>query len=283
MTLAIHPIFLSALGLFAPVGSPLVGTPIVGPSVSEVAAVETAPELRVVPAATLQDEKKEEEKEFYGTVSAGGSVSFGNTNIKKGNLNAAATWNIDEDDKLVGTFDWFFSEEKNRTTKISSVTQRRTRGALQWNHYYNARMYAWLRADAMGDGPQQLDLRFIGTGGIGYEFIMEKDERLNGEFGLGWTSEDFKGLKTTDYVSLRVGVKYFKQINEDLKLNSQIDWYPSLEDSNDQVVLGSVQLDYNLGKGFVSTLRYEFDYDNTPPPGNHRVDSRVIFGLGYTF
>ena len=269
----IPQVFLSALWALTPAEKPAETPAAAPPSEAEIMAFEDL-------AEPLQEEKKEKSP-FSGSVNAGASASFGNTRITKVNVNAAATYVMDEKNRVSGLFDWLWSQEKSVTTKISTVTQRRTRGALQYDHLFTEKVYGFVRADATNDGIQDLDLRLILSAGLGYQVIDTDEEKLAA--GLAYTHEDFKGASPDDYMALRLAAKYFKQITEDLKFNGTVEWLPSLEDSDDQIVLGTAQLDYNLGKGFLTSLRYEFDYDNTPKPGNDRIDHRVIWGLGFTF
>lgn len=255
--------------------------PIDPASDSVVSVTEPAPEP--VSGPSLLQGAAGEKKKLTGAVNAGVSSSFGNTEITNINLNANATYEVDEVAKFSGLFDWLYSRQKDMTTNVTTTSQRRVRGALQYDHRFHKKLYGFLRTDAMGDGVQDLELRLILSAGLGYQVIDTDEEKLAVEGGLAWTHEDYKAVSPDEYLALRLAGKYFKQVTEELKFDASLEWLPSLEDSDDQVVFGMAQLGYNLGAGLVTSLRYEFDYDNTPPAGNDRIDHRIIWGLGYTF
>lgn len=251
-------------------------------------------------AAAQEAMKKREHGTLKGAITAGASVSFGNTSVKKANVNAAADYLIDDQQRVSGLFDWLFSEEKDPITKNSNITQRRVRGALQYDRFFSDKLYGFARADALHDGLQSLNIRAIGSIGVGYQIMEEKDVTWNGEVGLAYVHTDIKGAAATAIatgrkyddptgeVSARVATKYWRQINEDLAYTFSAEWYPSLEDTDAHVVYASNQLDYQMGKGFTTSLRWEFDYNNQPgfrANGDRldRLDHRLIWGLGYTF
>jgi putative salt-induced outer membrane protein YdiY len=235
-----------------------------------------------VDAITPQNKDKKEPKDFSGTATAGASASAGNTNVRTANINVSAEYKLSEKDRISGLFDFLYNDEKDQTTKVRSVQQRRTRGAAQYDRFFQEDLYGFARLDATGDSKQGLQLRLIGSLGAGYQFWSTDETKFAAEAGVAYTHEDYKGQTADGYAALRSAAKYFRAITEDLKFNGGLEWLPGLEDWDDQLALGFAQLDYNLGRGFVTTLRYEFDWDNTPRPGNDRTDHRLIWGLGFT-
>ena len=235
---------------------------------SDAPALESEAEL-IAPSDAAQDAKPEaeaEKKKLSGSVTAGVSTSFGNTEITKVNVNAAATYQFDKENRLSGLFDWLFSEEENQTTGATTVTQRRVRGALQYDRFFSEKMFGFLRGDAIHDGLQALQLRGIVSAGVGYQFQNTDEVKTSIEVGLAWTHEDFEGRGPNDFLGARVAGKYFRQVNENTKFTATVEWNPSLEEKDDHVVLWTSQIDYDLGEGLVTSLRWEFDWDNTPGP-----------------
>lgn len=233
----------------------------------------------------LQEEPSPEPTfpEVHGKVTLGASDSFGNTEIRSVSLNSEATLRLGDTDRVRGGFDWFYSEEKDSLTKQRTLQQRRVRGFGQYDRFLNEKLYVYARIDTQGDGKQQLKIRAVGTAGAGYQIWEEESSSWQAEMGLAYTHEDFKLEPADAFVSGRLATKYSRKITEDLSYDLSLEWLPGFEDSDDQLVLGSQELGLSLSKGFVSTLRHEFDYDNTPGSGKERLDQRIIMTLGYTF
>jgi putative salt-induced outer membrane protein YdiY len=229
-------------------------------------------------------EKKEETFPSYkANVTGGAFWSAGNTDKRSMNLNSTYERRFDKENRVTTLFDFIYSEEKDPSTKVWSRSARRVRGAAQYDHFFEEKLYGFGRADAQGDHQQKLTLRGIASAGVGYQMIDTKESKLALEGGLAWTYEDFKAASPEDYWGLRLAGKYFRQITEQLLFNTSLDWLPSLEDKDDVIVFFMAQLDYSFTKSFLTTLRYEMDYDNTPAAGAERTDHRVIWGLGWSF
>lgn len=245
--------------------------------------------------------KERELNSLNGSITAGGTISFGNTEVRRANVNAAADYLLDRKNRVSGTFDWFYGEETDQATKQTNLTQRRVRGAVQYDRFFSDRLYGFGRVDALGDALQNLRLRLVASAGVGYQIIDEKDSNWMGEVGLAYVYTDIRNAAASALatgtafddpigeVSARVASKYWRQINEDLRYSFAAEWFPSLEDTDRHVVYASNQLDYKVGKGFTTSLRWEFDYNSQPgfntTTNNRldRLDHRIIWGLGYAF
>ena len=237
--------------------------------------------LKSLPAA-LQD-TKEAKRNWDASVALGASQSYGNTELSTISLAAEGKYRFSETDRLSGLFDWYYSQEKNQTTGITTLNQRRVRGAAQYDHFFSKKAYGYARVDASGDAKQTLSLRLIS--GVGGGLQIDKTEVMEWsiEAGLAHTYEDFKAQPSDDYISARVATKYMRKLSADFTYRLELEWLPSLEDMNDQLLYGKNLLEMNLGKGVKGSFRYEFDYDNTPGNGKDRLDHRFILGLGVSF
>ncbi|GEM_PF-2404329 len=228
-------------------------------------------------------EDKKEDFPLTGSITLGANRSFGNTELTTVSMTARATYEVSESDRLNGGFDWYYSEEKDQTTGVTSLNQRRVRGFSQWDHFFSKKAYAYLRLDAQGDAKQDLALRFLSSAGGGYQFRDDDHVKWSGEMGLTHTNEDFGGRAPEQSVSLRLATKYARKVSGTVKTSLTLEWLPSLENQDDQLLFGANEWNFNLGEGMAATARWEFDYDNTPGTGRDRLDHRVILGLGISF
>lgn len=313
MSLTFSTIYLSLVTTLVPT-EPTVVTPNNGGNATEVVVVnapvapldsgmelsakqDSAVDLQAAAEEAMKEKKPET---LTGSITAGGSLSFGNTSVRRGNVNAAGEYLLDDKNRVSGLFDWLYTDEKDPLTKLTNITQRRVRGALQYDRFFSDRMYGFARADALHDALQSLNLRLIGSVGVGYQILKDEQSSWVAEVGLAYVLSDFKGAAANAIatgtkfddprgdLSARVATRYWRQITDDLKYSFAAEWFPSLEDTDAHVVYASNQLDYVIGKGFTTSLRWELDYNNTPGyRGNgdrlDRLDHRLIWGLGYTF
>ncbi|GEM_PF-4848359 len=228
-------------------------------------------------------EKKGAKKSWDASVALGASQSYGNTELSTISLAAEGNYRFSETDRLSGLFDWYYSQEKNKTTGLTTLNQRRVRGAAQYDHFFSKKAYGYARVDASGDAKQNLTLRLIS--GVGAGLQVDKTEKMEWsvEAGLAHTLEDFKGKPSDDYISARIATKYMRKISSDFTYRLELEWLPSVEDMSDQLLYGKNLLEMNLGRGVKGSFRYEFDYDNTPGNGKDRLDHRFILGLGVSF
>jgi len=248
---------------------------------------ESAAELAVSEAldsSLIQEPKpKKEKKTIEGNANVGANASFGNTSVRSVAANGKLIYRLNKKNRLTGTIDWLYTDEKDQTTGIRSITQRRIRGTLQYDYFLSDPTYLFARVDALGDKQQDLRLRNVLSGGVGHEFWDRDDSSFAVEAGVAYTYEDFEALESDTFASARVSAKYMRLLTEDLKYDLSIEWLPGLESQDRQIVYAAHSLGLNLGKGFVTKLRHEFDYNNTPAPGKDRIDNRLIWTLGVEF
>lgn len=217
-----------------------------------------------------------------GSIKFGLAASFGNTDRSSASLSSEISHRIDKD-RIKGSFDWFYAEEKDAVTRRSNITQRRVLGSAQYDRFVAERSFLYAHTQALGDHGQSLELRFIAGAGYGYQFLDSEDTSLAVEVGLAHTYEDFEARRPEQHLSLRLAVVGSHEIFEDMKFLANLQWLSSLEDQDDQLVNGAAELRASFGKGFIGSLRYEFDFDNSPSSGRDRVDQRLLFTLGYSF
>ncbi len=234
-------------------------------------------------AAEVLLQEKPEKSAWTGNILVGASQSSGNSNVTQATVSSRLEWKISEKQRAKAGFDWLYATEKNQTTLQRTLQQRRTSGFAQYDHFLSKRLFAYGRVDAAGDAKQNLILRVVPGAGFGYQIQDEEKVKWSVEAGLSYTYEDFKTLSPEEYWALRIATAYHRKVTATLDYDFTLEWLPSLENSEDQLATVANQFTAKLGEGFVGSLRWEMDYDNTPPAGNDRLDHRVILSVGYSF
>ena len=59
--------------------------------------------------------------------------------------------------------------------------------------------------------------------------------------------------------------------------------YLGFEDTDDLYIKSQQGMRFTIIKDFYTSIQVNMDYDNTPSPGLDRIDTTMLFGLGYNF
>lgn len=243
-----------------------------------VPAPESAPpELAAVP---LQDDAAAAEEEkldvWTGAVNVSGSFTDGNTDIQRASVGADATRKSEGDRWTLG-FLWSWAEEDG------DVTQRRTRGAAQYDYFLTEKSYLLAQASAENDSEAGLDLRWIAGVGYGRQFRDDDKWKLSGEAGLSYFSEEFDDGTDSEYLAARLAYGAEWHLSETWSFAQDGEAYPSLEDKEDIYTRLDTRAQAKLTESMVGQLQWVWDWDNTPAAGKERSDHLVLLGVGWTF
>ena len=72
-------------------------------------------------------------------------------------------------------------------------------------------------------------------------------------------------------------------ISEDLRVQQFVEAFVSLEDGDDSFTRADTRLQSNFTESMIGQLQWVMLYDNTPAPGNERVDHTVTVSVGWSF
>ena len=171
------------------------------------------------------------------------------------------------------------------------LNARNAFGTIKLDFFITKRFYAYAGALFEQDTFQDLNLRTSLFAGPGYQFIDEGDfsspyfskMQLSAEAGLGFFNEDFKRASDRNNITGRWALNFNWPVLPALTLFHQHQGYPSLEKKSDYYITSQQGLRWTMLGNFVSTLQYNWRYDNTPAPGNKKSDKQILLTLGYAF
>lgn len=219
---------------------------------------------------------------WSGSVNIGASLSSGNTNKRTAHA-AADAERRGKDDRITLAASWNYSEEKNSTTKVRTISERNTRGKAQYDHFISEKTYLFVSASGENDKFDDLDLRLILSVGAGHQFVERDDLEFAAEVGLSYYKEDRKVAADEEYVAARVAYDLDWAINEQVKFLQDVEALPSLESSDDIYVRKDTRVQVSLTERMFTQFQWILDYDNTPSPGNDRVDNQFLINVGWQF
>ena len=248
--------------------------------------------------ATMVQEEEEEPQGYFedwqGNVKLGAALATGNSESQNADLTVNAVKENTEGETVVDrwTINAFFSYAEGEVVVGGStetqVTRRISGAGVKYDHYLDDRTYLYGESSILHDSIGGVDSRITVGGGIGHTFVDEEDFRYSGEVGLSYVFEDLKGRGTdptvdpdTEYLAARVAHVLDWQIAADLALHHEAEAFPSLEDSDDIYVKAFTDLRYAMSENLSIGFGWLLLYDNTPVPGNDRVDNVFTLTAGW--
>jgi putative salt-induced outer membrane protein YdiY len=215
---------------------------------------------------------------FKGRVNAGLDIKDGNTETKSyygdGEIEARTEKNR-----------YIFGGEANREEESGEETADNWLLYSTYDHFVSQKWFLYTKANFEQDDFADLNLRTTLSAGTGYQFLESEVKNLSARIGLAYVNEDYSiEGQDDDYTAGLWNVQYDHYFfDKFIQFFHNHEGIVSLEDSEDLLIRTRTRLRIPLQKGFNTTLQYNWDWDNTPAPGNERVDERYLFTLGYSW
>ena len=225
---------------------------------------------------------KEPPVKWTGNVNLGATKTAGNSN----NTSVSATMDAvrrSAIDRFTFGAGWLYTEQKDQDTKEKTITERRVFAGVKYDYFISDRWYLNANTKAEGSKASDLDLRYTIAAGVGYQFYEEPDFTLNGELGLGYFYEKFKGESGEDHVTFRAASNLGWRITSDIGYSHLIEWYPSTEKFRDMLIHYDGRLTASLTRSMFLQFQLLWDWDSTPAKGQRRSDTTYILSIGWSF
>jgi len=173
--------------------------------------------------------------------------------------------------------------EMNREEESAKKTSDNWRLYMNYDHFLTKKEFFFANASFEQDDIRDLTLRKTVGGGSGYQFFESELINFSVRGGLAYVNSDYSvDDQDNDYTAGQWTIEYdqyfFDKFFQFFHLHEGI---ISVEDTKDMVIRTRTGLRIPLRKGFITTLQYNWDWDNAPAPGNDRVDERYLLTLGY--
>jgi putative salt-induced outer membrane protein YdiY len=219
---------------------------------------------------------------WTGGINVGGVYLTGNTERRAINAGVDAERRT-QDDRFTVRGRWDYAEDKIGPG-MWNLSQRRTYGGMKYDYFFAPKWYVWGNVSAEGDTRANLDLRLTIGGGIGHQLFDTKTFKLGLELGPAYLFEDYRtNTPSNETVTGRGAYTLQWDITDTIRFLQFTEAFMSLEDAGDVFVRKDSRLQTKLTDNMVGQLQWILLYDNTPAPGNDRVDHNVNVSLGWTF
>ncbi len=181
---------------------------------------------------------------------------------------------------------------------IPSTSANATGGGLRYDHNVNPKLFVFGSGDFSANALQNLDLRSIIGGGVGWHASRTPKQTFDVMGGLVWTHENYAAFYTANatpppaeilthavvnsFPALDIGEQYTRKFGAGSLFTEQAYVYPDLSTlSQFQFTLNST-FSTKLGKMFNWVTTFSDSYTSFPPAGTLDNDVILTTGLGIT-
>ena len=159
------------------------------------------------------------------------------------------------------------------------VTANVNRGGARFDHDFVSRFFVFGNSDFMSDGLQDLNLRSVLGGGLGYHLLKRDNATLNLLGGANFTRENYIEIQR-NLAAGQVGEELTLKLGKSTSLLQGLAFFPDLTDSG-----GNYRTNFNLGtitkisKWLGWQNNFSDAYVTNPPAGKRRNEFVFTSGL----
>jgi putative salt-induced outer membrane protein YdiY/small nuclear ribonucleoprotein (snRNP)-like protein len=216
---------------------------------------------------------------FRGSVGIGALVARGNTDRIAVTVAADAERKTD-DDRLSFRFLWNYAEDDG----VRSA--RNVFAGLKYDYFFSKWVYAYVTGELYSDEFKDLDLRAIGTVGLGWLAVDKEDYDLSFEAGVAYVSNNFDEGEDNAEVAARLAMQVVWKITEGVTFKEHLVMYP-LREEGEWLARNELSLLVALGDWLGGKWGLKFsnvlDYDSEPSGDRERLDVLWLLSLQYAF
>lgn len=175
------------------------------------------------------------------------------------------------------------SFELNQQRAESVKFQDNAAALIKYDHFLREKVYLFNSASFERDPFQDLNLRSALAAGLGYQFFETERRLLSLEAGPTYVDEDFMNTADQQFFGLRWAANYEQELfaEDTLRFFHFQEGLLGLEDTDDLIIRTRTGLRVGVTEKLRATAQYNVDWDNSPAPGNVKVDEAYLLTLGY--
>ena len=169
---------------------------------------------------------------------------------------------------------------RDNTNGVSRTIANTIRLGVRYDRNFNKRWFGYGFTDLERNGLQDLNLRWVLGGGVGYHAIRNERTRLDFLGGLAMNREYFEGFDN-DRTSLeaQIGQTLSHQISSRMSIKEQLFFFPNLSDTGEYRVNFDTSLVTDVTKRIAWQLTLSDRYLSNPPPGLKQNDLLLTTGI----
>jgi putative salt-induced outer membrane protein YdiY len=172
---------------------------------------------------------------------------------------------------------------RDSTSGESRTVANTIRGGVRYDRDFNRRWFGYGFVDLEHNGLQDLTLRLVPGGGIGYHAIRNERTKSDLLGGLAWNREYFKGdFNDRSSAEAQAGQTLEHRFNSRLSFKEQLFFFPNLTRSGEYRINFDSSLVTDITRRIGWQLTLSDRYLSNPPPGFEKNDLLLTTGLKIT-
>jgi putative salt-induced outer membrane protein len=165
---------------------------------------------------------------------------------------------------------------------VPNITADAVQGGARYDHNFSSRVFAFGGVDFQTDALQQLDLRSVLTGGVGFQAMKRENTTLELRSGGNYTREKYDTFNR-NIAGLTLGEDFATKLGASTALTQNLYFYPDLSQT------GEYRATFNFGT--VTKINQWLGWQNSfgdiyvtnPPVGTRQNDVLLTTGLNFSF
>jgi putative salt-induced outer membrane protein YdiY len=170
----------------------------------------------------------------------------------------------------------------NEPGAAPSTTANTIQGGIRYSHNIKPRIFAFVAADFQTDELQQLNLRGIYGGGLGYHLIKGTHTTLDLLGGINYTHEDYDTM-TNSFAALTLGEELTYKLGASTIISEKGYYFPDLQDTSQYRATFNFGTVTKISKWLGWQNAFGDIYVTNPPDGTKKNDVVFTTGLNIAF
>lgn len=252
-----------------------------------------------VPKDSVVDMRNESEEAAYeklqhpgitrgwtGGINVGFALTAGNSETK--NLAIAFTADHKSVDDHLGLYANSVYATNDAPGANPSLIANQIQSGARYDHNLNPRLFGYVAADFQTDALQDLDLRSILGGGLGFHAIKNDRTTLDLLGGFNYTRESYSAVPpnpafTRDFAAVTLGEELNQKLGKSTALTEKFYFFPDLSDTGQYRTTFSFGTVTKMNKWLGWQNAFGDIYVTDPPIGRKGNDIAFTTGLNVSF
>lgn len=169
---------------------------------------------------------------------------------------------------------------RDSTDGDSRTTANTVRGGVRYDRDLNRKLFAYVFTDLEHNGLQDLTLRFVLGGGLGYHVVRNERTELDLLGGLAWNREYFQGdFNDRSSAEAQVGQTLSHRFSPRVSLKEQLFIFPNLTNGGEYRINFDASLVTDISRRIGWQVTVSDRYLSNPPFGFEKNDLLLTTGL----
>jgi putative salt-induced outer membrane protein YdiY len=217
---------------------------------------------------------------WVGGANFGFGLTGGNSETESFNLAMNADRKTTHDDITLYATSVYATN--NEPGAAPSTTANTVQGGIRYSRNFSPRVFGFVNSDFQTDALQDLNLRSVFGGGIGYRLINTDRTTLDLLGGINYTNEEYS-LITNRFAALTLGEELSHKFGASTIISEKAYIFPDLQDTSQYRATFNFGTVTKINKWFGWQNAFGDVYVTNPPAGKKTNDVIFTTGLNFSF